>query len=375
MRCISSSEPGYDVSSPDAVYNFAAGPGMMPREVLQQAREELLDGQRSGMSVMEMPFTGEAFQAIQQQARQDLRELLGVPADYRILFLQGGASAQFALLPMNLLPAGAKADYLDTGHWSRKAIAEGGRYVRINVAASGEAHDYRRIPAQATWRLDPEAGYCHITSNETADGLAYHWLPNTGMVPLVADMTSDFLSRPLAVERFGVIYAGAQKNIGPAGLTIVIIRDDLLRRARPETPSVFNYRLQAESNGRVNTPLTHAIYIAGLVFRWLKRQGGLGVMAERNRRKSARLYDAIDGSGFYVCHPRSMDRSPMNVCFHLADDALTGKFLQSASAQGLLNLQGHPATGGVRASLYNAMPEAGVDALIAFMQAFALRHA
>lgn len=374
MRCISSSESGYDVSS-RAVYNFAAGPGMMPREVLQQAREELLDWRRSGMSVMEMPFTGEAFQAIQQQAQQDLRELLGVPADYRILFLQGGASAQFALLPMNLLPAGAKADYLDTGHWSRKAIAEGGRYVRINVVASGQAHDYRRIPAQADWRLDPEAGYCHITSNETADGLAYHWLPDTGEVPLVADMTSDFLSHPLAVERFGVIYAGAQKNIGPAGLSIVIIRDDLLRPARPETPSAFSYRVQAESNGRFNTPQTYAIYIAGLVFRWLKGQGGLSAMAERNRCKSAKLYDAIDDSAFYVCHTRVVDRSHMNVCFHLAHDALTASFLELASAQGLLHLQGHPSAGGVRASLYNAMPEAGVDALIAFMQAFALRHA
>lgn len=375
MRCISSSEPGDGVSSPDAAYNFAAGPGMMPREVLQQVREELLDGQRSGMSIMEMPFTGEAFQAIQQQAQQDLRELLGVPAGYRILFLQGGASAQFALLPMNLLAAGATADYVDTGHWSRKAIAEGGRYVRINVAASGAAHDYRRIPAQAEWQLNPGAGYCHITSNETADGVAYHWLPDTGSVPLVADMTSDFLSRPLDVERFGVIYAGAQKNIGPAGLTIVIIRDDLLRRARPTTPSVFSYRVQAESNGCFNTPLTHAIYIAGLVFRWLKRQGGLSAMAERNRHKSARLYDAIDDSDFYRCQPRAMDRSPMNVCFHLAEASRTAEFLQRASARGLLNLKGHPAVGGVRASLYNAMPEAGVDALIDFMQAFALRHA
>ncbi|WP_309674650.1 3-phosphoserine/phosphohydroxythreonine transaminase [Billgrantia campisalis] len=357
------------------MFNFAAGPGMMPRDVLRQAREELLEWQRSGMSVMEMPFSGEVFQAIQQQAQQDLRELLGVPADYRILFLQGGASAQFALLPMNLLPAGATTDYADTGHWSRKAIAEASRYVRINVAASGAARDYRQIPTQADWQLTPGAGYCHITSNETADGLAYHWLPETGEVPLVADMTSDFLSRPLAVERFGVIYAGAQKNIGPAGLTIVIIRDDLLRPARPETPSAFSYRVQAESNGRFNTPLTYAVYIAGLVFQWLKRQGGLSVMAECNRRKSAKLYEAIDGSDFYLCRSCALDRSRMNVCFHLADDALTGEFLRQASEQGLLHLKGHPAVGGVRASLYNAMPEAGVDALIAFLHAFAARHA
>ncbi len=340
-----------------------------------QAREELLDWQGSGMSVMEMPFTGEAFRAIMGEAQRDLRELLGVPDDYRILFLQGGASAQFALLPMNLLPPGGAADYLDTGHWSRKAIAEASRYARVNVAASGADHDYRRIPAQASWRLDPQAGYCHITSNETADGLAYHWLPETGRVPLVADMTSDFLSRPIAVERFGVIYAGAQKNIGPAGLTIVIIRDDLIRSARPETPSAFSYRVQAESGGRFNTPLTYAVYIAGLVFRWLKRRGGLAAIAERNRCKSDRLYAAIDGSDLYACHQRVADRSAMNVCFHLADASLTAGFLQQARQQGLLNLQGHPAVGGLRASLYNAMPDAGVDALIAFMRAFAARHA
>ncbi|TFH88543.1 3-phosphoserine/phosphohydroxythreonine transaminase [Billgrantia azerbaijanica] len=363
------------ISSPDPVYNFAAGPGIMPREVLRQAREELLDWQGSGMSVMEMPFTGEEFQAIQRQAQQDLRELLGVPDDYRILFLQGGASAQFSLLPMNLLPPGATADYVDTGHWSRKAIAEGRRYARINVAASGEARGYRQVPDLASWRLDPQAGYCHITSNETADGLAYHWLPETGEVPLVADMTSDFLSRPLAVERFGVIYAGAQKNIGPAGLTIVIIRDDLIRPARPETPSAFSYQVQADSNGRFNTPLTYAVYIAGLVFRWLRREGGLAAMAERNRRKSDKLYAAIDRSDFYVCPQHAADRSRMNVCFHLAEASLTAECLQQAGAQGLLNLKGHPANGGLRASLYNAMPEAGVDALIAFLQAFAARHA
>lgn len=365
MACISSSEP---------VFNFAAGPGMMPREVLLQARQEMLDWRLSGMSVMEMPFTGEAFQAIQQQARQDLRELLGIPANYRILFLQGGASAQFALLPMNLLPAGARADYVDTGHWSRKAIAEGSRYVKINVAASGAVHGYRQVPVREEWQTDPAAGYCHITSNETADGLAYHWLPDTGSVPLVADMTSDLLSRPVDVERFGVIYAGAQKNIGPAGLTLVILRDDLLRPARPETPSAFSYLVQAQSNGGFNTPLTYSIYLAGLVFRWLLRQGGLDAMAERNRRKSEMLYAAIDASSFYVCPRYARDRSRMNVCFQLADEALLGEFLHQASARRLLNLKGHPAAGGLRASLYNAMPEAGVEALVAFMHAFATRH-
>lgn len=353
------------------VYNFAAGPGTMPGEVLCQAREELLERGRSGMSVMEMPFTGEAFQAIQRQAVQDLRELLDIPDHYQVLFLQGGASAQFALLPMNLLPRGGRADYLDSGYWSRKAMAEGGRYARIRVAASGAAYGYRCIPRQAEWQLDPDAGYCHITSNETVDGLAYSWLPDTGGVPLVADMTSDFLSRPLAIERYGVIYAGAQKNIGPAGLTVVIVRDDLLHSARPETPSVFNYRVQAESEGRFNTPLTYAIYLAGLVFRWLKRQGGLSAIAARNRRKSERLYEAIDASQRYVCRARQEDRSPMNVCFDLADASLTAEFLAQAQRRGLLHLQGHPARGGVRASLYNAMPEQGVDALIEFMRDFA----
>ncbi|MFQ3786254.1 3-phosphoserine/phosphohydroxythreonine transaminase [Halomonas sp. A29] len=357
------------------VYNFAAGPGTMPREVLQQAREELLGWRHSGMSVMEMPFTGGEFQAIQQQAQQDLRELLGMPSDYRILFLQGGASAQFALLPMNLLPHDGRADYLDTGYWSRKAMAEGSRYARIRIAASGATHDYRCIPSQAEWELDPEAGYCHITSNETADGLEYHWLPDTGSVPLVADMTSDFLSRPIAIERFGVIYAGAQKNIGPTGLTIVIVRDDMLHSARPETPSVFNYCVQAESEGRYNTPLTYAIYLAGLMFRWLKRQGGLSAMALRNRCKSERLYEAIDTSQLYVCRSRKEDRSLMNVCFDLTDASLTAEFVAQAQRRGLLHLQGHPARGGVRASLYNAMPEQGVDALIDFMGEFASRHA
>ncbi|MGR2737967.1 3-phosphoserine/phosphohydroxythreonine transaminase [Billgrantia sp. Q4P2] len=357
-----------------SVYNFAAGPGTMPREVLSQARQELLDWEQSGLPVMEMPFTGEEFQAIQQQAQQDLRELLGVPSDYRILFLQGGASAQFALLPMNLLPHGGRADYLDTGYWSRKAMAEGGRYARIRIAASGAAHGYRYIPSQDEWKLDPEAGYCHITSNETADGLEYHWLPDTGSVPLVADMTSDFLSRPIDIERFGVIYAGAQKNIGPAGLTIVIVRENLLNSARPETPSAFNYRVQAESEGRFNTPLTYAIYIAGLVFRWLKRQGDLGAIALRNRRKSDRLYEAIDASELYACRIRKEDRSLMNVCFDLADASLTAEFLLQAQRRGLLHLQGHPSRGGVRASLYNAMPEPGVEALIDFMQDFASRH-
>lgn len=357
-----------------SVYNFAAGPGVMPREVLLEARRELLDCRRSGMSILEMPFTGEEFQRIAHQARCDLRELIGLPSHYHVLFLPGGASTQFSLLPMNLLAPDGRADYVDTGHWSRKAIAEARRYVQINVAASGAADGYRRLPCRRHWRLDPKAGYCHITSNETADGLAYPRLPDTRGVPLVADMTSDFLSRPLDVERFGVIYAGAQKNVGPAGLTLVIIRDDLLRTAWPACPATFSYRNQIASDNRFNTPPTQAIYLAGLVFRWLRAQGGLGAMAARNRRKSEKLYAFIDASEFYACEQRVGDRSRMNVCFHLAVPSLTREFVEQARHQGLLNLQGHSAVGGLRASLYNAMPEAGVDALIAFMEAFAVRH-
>lgn len=355
-------------------YNFAAGPGIMPHEVLEQARGELLNWQRSGMSVFEMPFTGDEFRQIMAQAQRDLRELLSIPSGYHVLFLQGGASAQFSLLPMNLLARGGRADYIDTGHWSRKAIAEGSRYVAVRIAASGASSGYRRLPEQRELQLDPKAGYCHVTTNETADGLAWHSLPSTGSVPLVADMTSDFLSRPLDVERFGLIYAGAQKNIGPAGLTLVVLRDDLLRSPWPATPSVFSYQAQIVNENRVNTPPTYAVYLAGLVLRWIRSQGGLTAMAERNRCKSERLYTFIDGCDFYTCRVHADDRSRMNVCFHLADDTLTPVFLEAAGQQGLLNLKGHPAIGGVRASLYNAMPESGVDALIDFMYAFASRH-
>ena len=357
-----------------SVYNFAAGPGVMPREVLLEAQRELLDCRRSGMSILEMPFTGAEFQNIADQARRDLRELLELPPHYHVLFLPGGASTQFSLLPMNLLPPDGRADYVDTGHWSRKAIAEARRYVSVNVAASGAQHGYRRLPCRRYWQLDPQAGYCHITSNETADGLAYHRLPDTRGVPLVADMTSDFLSRPLDVERFGVIYAGAQKNVGPAGLTLVIIRDDLLRTAWPACPAALSYRVQVDSDNRFNTPPIQAIYLAGLVFRWLRSQGGLKAMAARNRRKSEALYSYIDASDFYACDRQVADRSRMNVCFHLAVPTLTAEFVEQARCQGLLNLQGHPAVGGLRASLYNTWPDAGVDALIAFMETFAARH-
>jgi len=359
----------------ETVYNFGSGPGMMFPSVLRQAQAEMTDWQGSGISVWEMPFTGDAFQTIADQAKQDLRELLNIPSHFHILFMQGGASAQFSLVPLNLLPLQKQcnkpsADYIETGHWSRKAIAEGRRYCRINIAASGERSGFTQIPPQAQWQLDPDAAYCHITTNETANGLQHHRIPDTGGVPLVADMTSDFLSRPINFDRFGLVYAGAQKNIGPAGLTIVIAREDLIVEPLPATPSAFSYKVQHESNGRFNTPLTYGVYLAGLVFKHLKSMGGMSAIEARNERKSRRLYSVIDSNPFYRCPIDAEHRSMMNLCFTLADPGLDQQFLDQAKAQGLINLQGHPACGGVRASVYNAMPEPGVEALATFMQRF-----
>ncbi len=345
---------------------------MMPGEVLAQAREEMLDWGGTGMSVMEMPFTGPEFKAIAAAARDDLRALLGIPPRYALLFMQGGASAQFSLVPMNLLRVKRRADYVETGHWSRRAMAEGGRYCEARVAASAAATGFDRVPPLAEWRLDPDAAFCHVTSNETANGVEYHWTPETGAVPLVADMTSSFLSRPVDVARYGLIYAGAQKNVGPSGLTIVIVRDDLIGAALPGTPSVFDYKLQADQQSMFNTPMTWAIYVAGLVFRWLRRQGGLAEMERINARKTARLYAAIDRSeGFYRCRVAPADRSRVTVCFTLREADLTERFLAEAGRRGLVHLRGHSAIGGVRAALFNAMPEEGVGALGEFMDEFA----
>ncbi len=348
---------------------------MLPPEVLRQVREELPDGQRGGMSVLELPFTGREFREIAAAAQRDLRDLLAVPAHYRILFMHGGASAQFAAVPLNLAGPLDKADYIETGHWARKALREAERYCDACMAASGAAEGFTRVPSQDEWQLSADAAYCHITSNETANGLEYHWTPDTRGVPLVADMSSNFLAGPIDVNRYGLIYAAAQKNIGTAGLAIVIVRADLFGRRQCAAPSVLNYSVQAASDSMYNTPPTFAVYIAGLVFDWLKRQGGLAAMARINRRKSARLYAAIDRSGgFYRCPAARADRSRMNVCFILADNRLEAEFLQQAEEQGLLNLKGHGAVGGVRASLYNAMPEEGVAALTDFMQHFAARY-
>ena len=356
------------------VYNFRAGPAVLPEEVLTRAREEMLDWRGSGMSVMEMSHRGKDFLSIAQKAEADLRELLGVPSNYKVLFLQGGASQQFAMVPLNLMGEKGKADYVHTGEWSKKAIGEGKRQGQVNVVADAAASKYTTIPPRAEWKLDPDAAYVHYTPNETIGGVEFHWVPETGGVPLVADMSSTLLSRPVDVSRFGLIYAGAQKNIGPAGLVIVIVREDLIGRAGAGVPAMLNYKTHADAESMYNTPPTYSWYIAGLVFEWLLQNGGLSAMAEVNRRKAEKLYGAIDASGFYR-NPVAKDcRSWMNVPFTLADPALDEPFLKGAKAAGLVTLKGHRSVGGMRASIYNAMPESGVDALVAFMRDFQQRN-
>ena len=357
------------------VFNFAAGPATLPVEVLEQVRGELLDWQGSGASVMEVSHRGKAFMAVAQEAEALVRELLGVPANYRVLFLQGGASGQFAAVPMNLARADSVVDYINTGHWSQKARLEAQRYcARVNVAADEAASGYTTVPAPSALHLTQGAAYVHYTPNETIGGVEFPYIPETGEVPLVADMSSTLLSRPLEVARFGLIYAGAQKNIGPAGLVVVLVREDLIGRARPATPAVWDYQAMAQDGSMLNTPATFAWYVAGLVLRWLKGQGGLAAIAARNRAKAQLLYDAIDSSGFYR-NPVAVDcRSWMNVPFILADARLDEEFLAGARAAGLANLAGHRSVGGMRASLYNAMPLAGVEALVAYMREFARRR-
>ncbi len=356
------------------VFNFSAGPAALPEPVLRQAAEEMLDWHGSGMSVMEMSHRGKEFIAIHAEAESLLRELLAVPANYKLLFLQGGAIGQNAIVPMNLLRGCASADYVDTGEWSKKSIKEAKKYAAVNVAATSSATGYDRVPAQSEWKLDANAAYVHICGNETIGGIEYHWTPDTSAVPLVADMSSNFLSKPVDVSRYGLIYGGAQKNIGPAGLTIVIVRDDLIGQALPITPSAFDYKQQAEADSMLNTPPTYAIYVAGLVFRWIRDKGGLAAMAEHNRTKAAILYDFLDASGFYTSPVAKADRSLMNVPFRLPNEALDDAFLKGAQAQGMVQLKGHRSVGGMRASIYNAMPIAGVQALVAYMREFEARH-
>lgn len=355
------------------VFNFAPGPATLPLPVLEQVREELTDWRGSGMSVMEISHRSKAFLALASEAEADLRELLAVPAHYKVLFLQGGAAGQFAAVPLNLTRPDSSVDYVNTGSWSKKAIGEARHYCRVNVAADAAASNYTTVPAQSEWRLFPGAAYLHYTPNETIGGVEFPFIPQVD-VPLVADMSSTILSRPLEVSRFGVIYAGAQKNIGPAGLVVVLVREDLLGRARTETPLVWNYAGMAAEGSMGNTPPTFAWYVAGLVFKWIKREGGLAAMEERNRQKAQLLYQSIDQSGFYRNPVDKACRSWMNVPFILADPELDKTFLSEAQAAGLTNLAGHRSVGGMRASIYNAMPLEGVQALTQFMREFMRRH-
>jgi phosphoserine aminotransferase len=352
------------------VFNFSAGPAVLPEPVLVQAAAEMLDYGGTGTSVMEMSHRSKAFIDIHARAEADLRELLAIPKNYKVLFLQGGAAGQFGIIPMNLLGGKSGADYIYTGQWAKKAISEAKKFCKVNVAASSEDQNFTYAPPQTKWKLDPDAAYVHYTSNETIGGVEFNWIPKVGDVPLVADASSHILSRPLDVSRFGLIYAGAQKNIGPAGLTIVIVRDDLLGRAMPTTPEVFNYKVQAEADSMINTPPTYAIYIAGLVFAWLKKQGGLVAMEKINIAKSKLVYDYLDQSEFYQSPVNQEDRSRMNIPFRLRSETMDDAFLKGAKAAGLLELKGHRSVGGMRASIYNAMPVEGVQALVSFMRDF-----
>jgi phosphoserine aminotransferase len=356
------------------VFNFAAGPATLPLEVLEQAQSELTDWRGSGMSVMEVSHRSKAFQGVAAELEASLRELLGVPVGYKVIFLQGGATAQFAAIPLNLTAADATVDYVNTGAWSKKAISEAKRYCKVNVAADQAASAYNTVPAPGSLKLSAGAAYVHYTPNETIGGVEFGYVPQVGAVPLVADFSSTFLSRPIDVSRFGLIYAGAQKNVGPAGLCIVIVRDELIGKARAGTPQVLDYKAMADDGSMLNTPPTFSWYIAGLVMKWIQSKGGLQAMEQQNRAKAEALYAAIDGSGFYR-NPVAQDcRSWMNVPFTLARPELDKPFLAEAQAAGLTNLEGHRSVGGMRASIYNAMPLAGVQALIGFMQEFQRRN-
>ena len=357
------------------VFNFAAGPATLPLPVLEQAQRELVDWRGGGMSVMEISHRSKAFVALANEAEQDLRELLGVPANYKVLFLQGGASGMFSAIPQNLTAEGDVVDYANTGAWSKKAISEAKKYVRVNVVADGKDSNYFAIPARDSWGASAGARYLHYTPNETIAGLEFPDIPvRADDAPLVADFSSSILSRPVDVSRFGLIYAGAQKNIGPSGLVIVIVREDLIGKARVGTPSVWDFAQMAADGSMSNTPPTFGWYMAGLVFKWLKAEGGLEAVGARNAAKAKLLYDYIDASGFYANPIEKTARSWMNVPFTLASAELEKPFALEAHAAGLTNLEGHRSVGGMRASIYNAMPLEGVQALVSFMQDFARRH-
>lgn len=358
------------------VYNFSAGPAMLPEEVMLKAQAEFLDWHGTGMSIMEMGHRGPEFQALAEQAEKDLRDLMSIPANYHVLFVPGGATAQFAMVPMNLFGKKNKADYVDTGIWSKKAIDEAARYGEVSLAGQTiQRDDHTSVPAQADLKLNPDAAYVHYTPNETIGGLEFNYIPETGGVPLVADMSSMILSRPIDVAKYGIIYAGAQKNMGQAGITVVIVRDDLLQEPIKNTPTLYHYKLHAEHHSFYNTPPTYSWYIAGLMFDWMKRHGGVNAFHELNKRKSKKLYQYVDSHpDFYKCFIHPDSRSLMNVVFNLRNEALQNQFLAEADKAGLTNLKGHRIVGGLRASIYNSMPEEGVDRLISFMDDFRGKH-
>jgi phosphoserine aminotransferase len=357
------------------IFNFSAGPAMLPAEVMARAGDEMLDWHGSGMSVMEMSHRGSEFISIYEEAERDLRALLAVPKDYKILFLQGGATLQFAQIPMNLLRGKTNADYVVTGEWSKKAVKEAKNYCDVAIVATSEDRNFTYAPPGEKWKVRKDAAYVHYCSNETIGGVEYHSIPEIEKdVPLVADASSHFLSRPLDVSKFGLIYAGAQKNAGPAGLTFVIVRDDLMGQAQKGTPTVMDYKLQAEADSMLNTPACYSIYIAGLVFKWLKQLGGLSSMERINLQKAQLLYDFLDSSSFFKNPVAKEDRSRMNVPFTLKDSSLDEAFLKGASSRGMVQLKGHRSVGGMRASIYNAMPIEGVRALVAYMKEFEQKH-
>jgi len=354
------------------VFNFSAGPAALPEEVLQQAAAEMCDWHGTGQSVMEMSHRGPDYMAIHEEAKADLRELLGIPDNYRVLFLQGGATLQFAMVPLNLL-RGKTAAYVNTGVWSEKAIKEARRFGGVQVLASGESSGFNHVPPQSEWQACEDPAYVHICSNETIGGVEFHWTPQVA-APLVADMSSNILSRPIDVSRYGLIYAGAQKNIGPAGVTLLIVRDDLIGHVQAGMPTLLDYKVYADNDSMLNTPPTYGIYLAGLVFKWLKRRGGLAAIARQNAEKAALLYEAIDTSGFYRNPVEKSSRSLMNVPFTLANPALDEAFLKGAAERGMTQLAGHRSVGGMRASIYNAMPLSGVAALVDYLKEFERSH-
>lgn len=358
-------------------FNFSAGPAALPEEVLEIAKAEMLDWHGSGMSIMEVSHRGKEFGQIVEQSQADLRELLSIPPNYKILFLQGGATSQFSMVPFNLLRGKNKTDYVNTGFWSERAIAEANKYCQVNIVASGEADKFTSIPDPDSWQLSKDSAYLHYTANETIHGVEFNYIPKSldaKEIPLITDMSSNMLSRPFDVSQFGLIYAGAQKNIGPAGLTIVIVRDDLIGQVDAKAPTLFDYQNLAKNDSMANTPPTYSWYIAGLVLAWLKKNGGLSAIAQANEKKAELLYSTIDQSEFYQNPVAPQCRSLMNIPFILKDAALDKIFLDEAKKANLLGLAGHRAVGGMRASLYNAVTIEAVEALTTFMNAFAQRH-